>query len=186
MEDITSFALTNKDNFHQIYINYKVSKMLLLKSKISKTCGTFHIYFSENFILEVIDASTLFELNRRYPYMYNQISCIKFHNIFNSPIINIVWPSNLKKLIFGVNFNQYLGGILFPKSLEYLELGVMFQNKYASIFPDVFCVLGIGSIKTLVVGQSFRQQINADNLPNSLQKIIQKVSEDEKVLFCRP
>jgi hypothetical protein len=84
---------------------------------------------------------------------------LTFGDKFNCPIINL--PLNLKTLIFGESFNQYIDNVL-PASIEYLKFGTNFTN-------------GIISTQTLISMNYFIDKDILDKLKN-LKKLHTKVN----------
>ena len=92
---------------------------------------------------------------------------LSFGDAFNQPIYDnaqnrSLLPANLKKLIFGRDFDQLLPRNALPLKLEELELGGNFATPLAQCsFPS--------TIMKLRFGEAFDQTITANSLPTFLK-----------------
>lgn len=103
---------------------------------------------------------------------------LSFRNgYYNQPIDNIIFPDNLKTIIFGSEFNQSIDAL--PDTIEHITLGIRFKqkiNKYPkslkSLENDNNTKLENlpETLEKLTLGYYYNRPI--DNLPDKLKELI--------------
>ena len=76
----------------------------------------------------------------------------------------VTFPSSLKTLTFGANFNQSLARVALPSTLQSLTFGREFNQSLERVtLPS--------SLKTLTFGANFNQSLKRVSLPSTLQSL---------------
>ena len=102
------------------------------------------------------------------PLQLQQLTELRFGDMFNHPIINSqkvsLLPANLKKLSFGRHFNQSLPDGALPSRLQEIELGGDFTQAFSACkFPSTLTLLRFG--------EHFDMDIPASEFPSHLKQI---------------
>lgn len=94
---------------------------------------------------------------------YKLLHKLKFNNNFNEYIPINSFPSNLKKIIFGILFNHNIAPGTFPDNIYKIKFA--YYNKF--IEKDVLPK----NLKVLNLGYTFNQNINFSEFPQTIKKL---------------
>jgi len=92
----------------------------------------------------------------------NSIEEVIFDDDWNWPLLNGMFPSNLKGCKFGISFNKEIPSHIFPESLVMLEFG----NKFNKQLKIGWCP---STVKVIIFGEEFNQPLIG--LPSHLESL---------------
>lgn len=83
---------------------------------------------------------------------------------FDQPIVGVVWPASLKRLVLGGSFNQSIEGVSWPASVEQIVFAGTFNQPIERVtWPR--------SLQQLTFGFYFVQPIRSVRWPTSLEDV---------------
>ena len=146
----------------------KLPQSLKIVSLSSAMAKVSNCLFDDASNLEQLFLGTAFNSAFTKPLQLQQLTELRFGDMFNHPIINSqkvsLLPANLKKLSFGRHFNQSLPDGALPSRLQEIELGGDFTQAFSACkFPSTLTLLRFG--------EHFDMDIPASEFPSHLKQI---------------
>ncbi|KAM9955868.1 hypothetical protein ACTFIW_002074 [Dictyostelium discoideum] len=118
-----------------------------------------------NSFIETIEFGPFFDEPFKSDQFPTSLTSMIFNFKFNQPLHLIEWPINVKRIIFGNEFNSEL--INLPEDLEYLQFGRNFNQPIDDSQLQCLCP----NLLTLKMGLNFNKSLNPYSLSESLTEL---------------